>query len=218
LALWRVDLPVERTSLIERVLAALSARFSDDSVKIDTTVHNPSRIVRVAGTINAKSPTPQLDRPWRTATGKAFATDVVTEDQLEAVAALAPVLPRRDARASAYDGPAYDLARLLDKAGIEFTTKERDYATVYELASCLTSTEHDGGASLIQFPSGAVAYRCLHDSCSTKGWRDVKLVLDVPENRSFPTNSHRENVGKERSGRGDGAFRPIRVVNGKVAS
>lgn len=36
------------------------------------------------------------------------------------------------------------------------------------------------------------------------------------QNRSFPVNSHRENVGKERSGRG-GAFRPIRVVNGKVA-
>src|SRR5690606_14228321 len=99
---------------------------------------------RVAGTINAKSPTPQPDRPWRMATGKAFETTVVTREQLEALAALAPraaQAPRRND--GPYDGPAYNLRKLLDDAGIEFTEKKRTYGTAYDLASCLTSDEHD---------------------------------------------------------------------------
>lgn len=214
-ALWRIDLPPEDRALIVRVLSALAARHSDDGVKIDTGVHNPARLVRIAGTLNAKSATPQPDRPWRHAIGKAFGGEIVSREQLETIAALAPNLERREVRRDAYHGTVYDLRKLLEGAGVEFTRKERDYATLYELSSCLTSDDHDSGASLIQFPSGAVAYRCLHDSCSGKSWADVKHVLGVPEYRTFPTIFPTGNGNWERSRKG-GAFQAIRIVNGKV--
>lgn len=206
-ALWRVELEPEESPLIEKALAGLSATFSDDVVHVDASVGNPARIARIAGTINAKSPTPQPDRPWRMATGKAFETKVVTREQLEALAALAPraaQVPRRND--GPYDGPAYNLRKLLDDAGIEFTEKKRTYGTAYDLASCLTSDEHDTGASFFQFDSGAVAYRCLHDSCAGKGWQDVKHRLGIRESSARLTT------------RGN-AFTPIKIgANGRVAS
>lgn len=68
MALWQIDLPASEAASIEHVLSALAAEFETDDVKIDTSVANPARIVRVPGTVNAKAPTPQPDRPWVLAT------------------------------------------------------------------------------------------------------------------------------------------------------
>lgn len=207
-ALWRIDLEPEEAPLIEKALAALDAMFTDSSVKVDAGVGNPARIARIAGTINAKSTTPQPDRPWRMATGKAFDTSVVTRAQLEELAALAPpeeAAPRR--HDGSYDGPAYNLPKLLEDAGIEFTEKRRSYGTAYDLTSCLTSDEHDTGASFFQFDSGAVAYKCLHDSCHGKGWQDVKAHLGIV------------TAPPMRITTGGKTFTPIKIgANGRVAS
>jgi DNA-directed RNA polymerase specialized sigma24 family protein len=48
--LYRVDLPRDDGALVERALRGLDARFGDDQVGIDVTVHNPARIVKVIGT------------------------------------------------------------------------------------------------------------------------------------------------------------------------
>jgi len=227
-ALWQIDLPVEDASIVERCLAALSAMFTDEEVNVDSGVGNPARIARIAGTINAKSPTPQPDRPWRMATGKAFETAVVTREQLEELAALAPKeAPRAGRGDGPYDGPAYDLRKLLDDAGIQYTEKERTYGTAYDLASCLTSDEHDTGASFFQFNSGAVSYRCLHDSCAGKGWQDVKPQLGIRDtpyvsgNRpqsssSSPIRIKGTMMNDQSRGRRSDAFTPIKVINGQV--
>ncbi len=56
---------------------------------------------------------------------------------------------------------------------------------MYEV-DCLTSTDHTGGASFIQFSSGKFVYRCLHDRCSGKGWQDVKHLLKLPTGSTGP--------------------------------
>lgn len=71
MALWRIDLPPSEADAVKAVLDVLAAKFNSDRVTIDTSVANPARIVRVPGTVNAKSPTPQPDRPWTLATAKA---------------------------------------------------------------------------------------------------------------------------------------------------
>src|SRR5262249_12844708 len=48
--LYRVDLPCEDDRLLETVLAALANRFDGDGVKLDRSVFNPARIVRLYGT------------------------------------------------------------------------------------------------------------------------------------------------------------------------
>ncbi|MGI8482739.1 MAG: hypothetical protein ACR2OU_00565 [Thermomicrobiales bacterium] len=194
LMLFRIDLEntKDNADLVKRVLQGLSDLFSDGVVGIDTTVTNPARICRLAGTVNAKAITPKADRPWRRASGKANPdVGTVTVAQLEAVAAVKPEPSKAKAFKSAtgdgasYDGPDYDLATILDDSGIQYREKRKDYGTVYEV-DCQTSTDHTGGACFIQFGSGKFVYRCLHQSCSGKGWQDVKHLLKLPEGGTGP--------------------------------
>lgn len=64
------DLPnaAETTALVKDVLASLAALFDTSAVKIDTSVANPSRLVKVLGTVAAKGDHTS-DRPWRRAEG-----------------------------------------------------------------------------------------------------------------------------------------------------
>ncbi|HWV23968.1 MAG TPA: hypothetical protein VNZ58_07245, partial [Thermomicrobiales bacterium] len=92
---------------------------------------------------------------------------------------------------------------------------------------CLTSDEHDTGASFFQFNSGAVSYRCLHDSCAGKGWQDVKPQLGIRDtpyvsgNRpqsssSSPIRIKGTMMNDQSRGRRSDAFTPIKVINGQV--
>ena len=56
-------------------------------------------------------------------------------------------------------GPTYDIPALLDAAGIGFREHDKGWARVYELDRCLSSDDHNDGAAIFQFPSGAVAYQ-----------------------------------------------------------
>lgn len=194
LMLFRIDL--ENTAvdddLVKHVLEGLSDLFGDDVVGIDTGVTNAARVCRLAGTVNAKAITPKADRPWRRASGKATPdAGTVTREQLEAVATAKPEPPKGKAfkattgDSSTYAGPEYDLATILDDSGIQYREKRKDYGAVYEV-DCQTSSDHTGGACFIQFGSGKFVYRCLHQSCSGKGWQDVKHLLKLPEGGTGP--------------------------------
>jgi hypothetical protein len=66
--LFSIDLPPDEDSLVERMLAELGRRFSDDRVKLDTTNHNLSRIWKLPGTVARKGDhVPQIGRPHRLA-------------------------------------------------------------------------------------------------------------------------------------------------------
>lgn len=64
--LYRVDLPADDGGLVEKVLKALAARFSDDAVKVDTGIYNPARIWKLYGTTAGKGDSIP-DRPHRIA-------------------------------------------------------------------------------------------------------------------------------------------------------
>lgn len=63
---YPIDLPIDDDHLVENCLKALDKRFSDDIVKIDTSVYNPARIWKLYGTLACKGDnTP--NRPHRMA-------------------------------------------------------------------------------------------------------------------------------------------------------
>lgn len=62
--LYRIELPVDDGGLVERCLRALAGQFDNPAVKIDTTVFNPSRIVKLYGTVSRKGDS-TTDRPHR---------------------------------------------------------------------------------------------------------------------------------------------------------
>lgn len=65
---YRVRLPATRESagLVKRALATLAQRFSDARVEVDVSVHNPSRITKLAGTWVRKGDATR-ERPHRVA-------------------------------------------------------------------------------------------------------------------------------------------------------
>ena len=82
---YRIHLPVDDGGLIETVLEAADAAFSDHRVTIDPALFNPSRIVKLFGTMSRKGDS-TADRPHRRSTVLSVPTDyqVVPTALLEA--------------------------------------------------------------------------------------------------------------------------------------
>lgn len=90
--LYRVDLPPDDGGLVARCLAALSARFSGEFARVDTSVGNPSRIWKLYGTL-ARKGEPTAERPHRRAellTYAAGGPKAVPAELLEKLAAEVP--------------------------------------------------------------------------------------------------------------------------------
>lgn len=88
---YRIDLPADDGGLVGRVLKALAAKFDGVSAKVDQAVHDAPRICKLYGTLARKGPH-TADRPHRAAIVlEAYSPmEVVSADELEAVAATAP--------------------------------------------------------------------------------------------------------------------------------
>lgn len=213
--LYRLDLPNEPIYVDElrRILVALQALFGTNAVSIDTTTFNASRMTKVLGTIAAKGENVP-SRPWRQATGSFPPGFVIPVEHhlLETLAALSA--SRSRSSNSSYDDLGshrhWDIRDRLRDAGISFTEADKGYGTVYRLDRCLTSTDHTDGACLIEFPSGALTYRCHHDRCAGKGWSDVRNLL-IPPNASHDPRMANSPCGDEDTGRwgDDTGERPI---------
>ncbi len=183
--LYRVDLPTDAdaTALIRRCLEALSARFSDEAVKVDTTVSNPARIGRVYGTPNRKGAN-MPDRPHRRAALISVPDELepVPVKLLQALAdeanetATATATGTASARITTADtkaGDGLDLRAWLEKhadklAARGITVREKPKAGHQffgEFERCPFSQDHDSGAFIGQADHGGIYARCQHDSC-----------------------------------------------------
>ncbi len=180
--LWfAIDLPnnPESRQLVERVLKALHAVFSDDRVHVDTGVSNAARITKLPGTMVCKGDhTPE--RPHRpSCVVSAPATrQVVTTEQLRTVARRAPVLADHAAARNSRGTPL-DLASWIPAHGVE-VGKEivSGEWRGWEIPTCPFNPEHDHGeAFVMQRSDGALSAGCHHDSC-TWDWRDLRAKYD----------------------------------------
>ena len=190
--LYRIDVPNddESTALVVACLAALGELFDTPAVGIDQTVYNPARITKLLGTVAAKGDDcPDLGRVWRLATGTLRPdAGVVSREQLEDLAQLRSAAedaaPRREGvtLGQVRDGGtrAWTVAEVLARNGIGWREERRRYGVAYSLDRCLTSSDHNDGAAIIELASGALDYRCHHNSCRGKGWSDARAALGLP--------------------------------------
>lgn len=181
--LYRVRLPndAEALRLVDGVLKGLSAVFDDGPVHVDVTNVNAARIAKVIGTVSAKGDSLH-DRPWRLATARFYEGVMpVSPAQLAAVGRLAPQAePKR--KATSGDGPkqrTWDVGEELTRNNVGFEMVEKSGIRVYRLDRCLTSADHTDGAAILEFPNGALAYRCHHNRCADKGWQDARDALGI---------------------------------------
>ena len=62
--LYHIDLPTSEAPLIKRILEGLATRFDEDGIHVDKTLYNPSRIIKLYGTLACKGDNTH-ERPHR---------------------------------------------------------------------------------------------------------------------------------------------------------
>lgn len=188
--LARVDLPADDGGLIERCLNALAARFNDDAVKVDTSVHNSARIWKLYGTRASKGDnTP--GRPHRLARLIELpAVGVVTWEQLTALGGTAPQAGRAPAalpRVGAGQPLPLDVERWAAVHGLELPAA-RDWqgGKKWVLPVCPMNPAHtDRSAFVIQMASGALSAGCQHESCKGWGWAELRAKYEPARVAAF---------------------------------
>lgn len=190
--IYGIDLPVADAGLVKSLLKSLSGAFSDANVTIDQTVHNPARITKLCGTLACKGEN-SAERPHRLARilEAPETVAIVTSAQIEAVIAATAqpaekVVNPRDGKSGG--AKRFDLPAWLQEAGIEFgAPRPWNGGTIWELATCPWNNEHRGGVAwAAQFPSGALAAGCHHNSCSDKHWADLRQLVEGEPHSTGP--------------------------------
>jgi DNA polymerase I-like protein with 3'-5' exonuclease and polymerase domains len=186
--LLRVELPNDdvSTELVKNFLAALHARFSTDAVKIDETTFNAARITKFYGTV-ARKGSSTADRPHRRSAiiDIPDGVAVVPVELLQKVAADAPKPPPADATASGTTKPILNMPRYLAWAKFDFrikSTKGPRDTTVRILKTCVFNATHGdhGEVCVTQEPNGKPGYKCWHDECRGKGWKQFIAKVGKP--------------------------------------
>lgn len=172
----------DNKQLIKNFLNALSLLFSNEHAEIDTAVFNASRITKLYGT-TARKGISTKDRPHRQSkiTKVPEAILINSKELLERV--VADVFPEDNNQNANVIGVRYERFNLDDfisKNQIPVKTVESyNSGKKYLLEHCLFDHSHTGkDACIIQSASGAIGYKCLHNSCSNYKWRDVRLLFD----------------------------------------
>lgn len=170
----------ENVKLIKRCLKALSAMFSTDRVKVDTANFNPSRICKLYGTMAQKGSN-TVDRPHRMARidGDVKELKQTKKIYLEKLAEEIEEEEIRPARYNNYSPHDFDIETWMSEHGIRYTTKAGDGYTKFVLDECPFNSSHKAPDSMIlKQPSGAIGFKCLHNSCQDKRWQDVRIMFE----------------------------------------
>ena len=191
--LYRIELTntAENVKLIERCLKALNVLFSTDKVKVDTANFNPSRICKLYGTMAQKGAN-TAERPHRMARidGDIKELKRTRKVFLEKLASEIPEEPIRPARYNNYAPNDFDIEAWMGQHGIRYTVKTGGDYIKYVLDECPFDHNHKAPDSMIlKQSSGAIGFKCLHDSCQGRKWQDVRVMFEPDaydkQNESF---------------------------------
>jgi hypothetical protein len=204
--LYRIDLPNDDASrdLVKHCLEALAAQFDDDAVKVDRSVHNAARIIKLHGTVANKGDNVP-SAPWRLSRIRSVpkAVTAVTLEQLQALAAGAKEPPTEQPRA-AMSGPLSwteaDVRQFLARGGIQATGPEQHNGSLrWKLRVCPFNPDHGPAESAVFLaPDGRLGFKCLHNSCQDRHWKDLRELVDGPRE----TRTNGSSSGQPRSSNG----------------
>ena len=179
---YRVQLansPENRT-LIKSFLEVLSMMFSDEYADIDKSVFNAGRIVKVIGTSSNKGAN-TADRPRRESRFVQIPDNFALTERayFEKVADMLPK-PEKPSRFNGYSTESFDLDEFISQHGITIHSRTRfDGGEKLVLEECPFNGSHKHpDAAIFRMDSGAIGFKCLHNSCSQYTWRDVRLHFD----------------------------------------
>ncbi len=70
-----------------------------------------------------------------------------------------------------------DVGAYLDHYGVAYSVKANGEKAMYNLDHCVFDSSHVKDAGIIQGHDGVLGYKCFHDSCQDKGWKDARLMI-----------------------------------------
>lgn len=175
-----LDNTPENSELVSNFLKALDMLFSDKVVKIDTSVFNASRIAKIIGTKSNKG-TDTPKQPQRFSTFL-HVPDKITENGIEYIRKVASILPEKEApsRFNGYSTESFDLESFISKHQIKIARRTRfSGGEKLVLEECPFDPNHKApDAALFVMDTGAIGFRCLHNSCRNYTWKDFRLKYE----------------------------------------
>jgi hypothetical protein len=173
--LYRIDLPNDEVSaaLVEGVLKSLAARFNDAAVKVDETVFNAARIVKAYGTVTRKGDDVH-ERPDRLSRIMEAPTrlESVPREVLEEWAHPPAVNPPRQSRRKT---AAFDIDAFVGRHLLAASPVAHEGGRKWVLEECPFNPDHKAPDSAIfEHADGSLGFKCFHNSCSAKTWKDVR--------------------------------------------
>ena len=180
--LYRVKLAntEENKMLIQRCLESLSMLFDNDQVKVDTANFNQSRVCKLYGTLAQKGKN-TADRPFRMSKifGDVRECKITDKGYLEKLAGELPNDQIKPEKQNNYRPNDFDIEEWMDKYGIRYRASEWKGGTKYVLEECPFDSSHKAPDSMItKSASGAIGFKCLHNSCSCYRWQDLRIKYE----------------------------------------
>lgn len=220
--LYRIDMPTDEESKVfcKAAIEAISDRFSTKSVKIDSTMFNAARILRLWGTSNRKGESTE-ERPHRFSalwTKKSFSEFEVAQNEVirkiisKSTRAEKQVKSKERAQLPASPGEPrtatarVDLDAFIEKNRIEYVRKDSYDGTGvrYILKACLFDSSHTGTSAVIgRGSTGSIFYKCHHDSCSSRKWGDVRSLFSNGPDAAHAYAAGDRSLG-DKASKGDG--------------
>lgn len=171
----------ENEKLIRQCLKALDLMFSTDEVDVDISTFNPARICKLYGTMAQKGAN-SAKRPHRMSYIFSVPDErkVTPKANLEWLASQLPEEEPTHYSPSQYSHEEFNIEHWLSEHGLQYTVKSwRDGATKYVLEECPFNHDHKAPDScVIKQSSGAIGFKCLHNSCQDKTWKDLRLMFE----------------------------------------
>lgn len=174
---------------LKRLYSNLSAKYSDDVVKFDTSVHNAGRITRLYGSVNHKGIV-SAERPFRQSSIQLPARyDNVSKIKLwnlivETGVSEQPKKTRTRSQSHIPSGDGdyqtLDIPAWLSNRGVLLGTTVAGYHAIRCPWQAEHTTSRDGFADAVVFanPEGSYpGFNCFHDHCADRDFFDVLGVL-----------------------------------------
>lgn len=162
---------------LKQFLTALAKKYDNEKANIDQKVVNPSRLVKLYGTM-ARKGKEKSDRPHRYATIMEGGDNPkpVKSEQLQKFAPEPIDKPNEDKPDGKSESGFLDVRSYLEHYGKKILDeKPHGSATLYVLEKCLFNPKHGRKEAAIgQGEKGVLFYHCFHNSCKPCTWREAR--------------------------------------------
>jgi putative DNA primase/helicase len=208
--IYSIDLPGDDSGLIEKLLAALAAKYSDPEdtdeehgdpakprIKIDCTVFNPARITKLYGTRCCKGDdTP--DRPHRISRILEVPKEIelLSAEMMQSFVDAHP--PEEQGKPAASPGSNGKVN------GKHYSNKQKwledwikahsvpvgaaeNYANGIKYVftdHCPFNSDHKASDAAITIRGDRYGFKCFHDGCKGNGWKELRELYDPKSARS----------------------------------